>query len=74
MAVPITYGAGAGRIEAGVPVPLFTTRVGGALQGPNQQQYVVSTDGQRFLMSTVTETRTPAITVVLNWKPGAAER
>jgi hypothetical protein len=33
-----------------------------------------ATDGQRFLMSTVTETRTPAITVVLNWKPGAAER
>ena len=74
MAVPITYAAGGRRIEAGVPVPLFTTRVGGALQGPNQQQYVVSTDGQRFLMSTVTETRTPAITVVLNWKPGAAER
>jgi len=60
-------------IEAGVPAPLFTTRVGGAIQSVFQQQYVVSPDGQRFLMSTVTETHTPAITVILNWKPGGGQ-
>ena len=41
-----------------MPAPLFTTRVGGAIQSVFQQQYVVSPDGQRFLMSTVTETHT----------------
>jgi len=73
MAVPITFGPAGRTIEAGVPAPLFTTRVGGAIQSVFQQQYVVSPDGQRFLMSTVTETHTPAITVILNWKPSGGQ-
>jgi hypothetical protein len=48
--------------------------VGGAVQAGNFQQYVVSADGQRFLMSTITETHTPAITVVLNWQEELKQR
>ena len=73
MAVPINLGPGGRTIEAGVPAPLFTTRVGGAIQGPLGWQYVAAPDGQRFLMSTVTETHTPAITVILNWKPSGGQ-
>jgi hypothetical protein len=69
MSVPIRINAATNTFEAGIPTPLFVTRVGGAIQSGNFQQYVVSADGQRFLMSTITETHTPAITVVLNWRP-----
>jgi hypothetical protein len=54
----------------GPPVPLFTTRVGGAAPGPNRHQYVVTPDGKRFLMNTVTDdVDTAPITVIFNWKP-----
>jgi hypothetical protein len=70
MAVPIQIAASGRSIEASSPVSLFATRVGGALQGPNKQQYVVSLDGQRFLMNTLAEGDQPSpITVILNWKP-----
>jgi eukaryotic-like serine/threonine-protein kinase len=72
MAVPIRLNPGS--IEAGVPVPLFTTNVGGAVQAGNLQQYAVAPDGQRFLMSAITDVRTPAVTVILNWKPTVKER
>ena len=55
-------------VEPGAPVPLFATHVGGAVQGPNRWQYMVSPDGQRFLMNTVTEEAPSPITVILNWK------
>ena len=55
--------------EPGSPIPLFATRVGGALQGTFRQQYDVSSDGQRFLMNTITEEAASPITVILNWKP-----
>jgi eukaryotic-like serine/threonine-protein kinase len=67
MAVPIRFPT-EGHVEAGAPVPLFATRVGGAVRGPDRQQYAVSADGQRFLMSTV-EMSTSPISVILNWKP-----
>ncbi|MEQ1761254.1 MAG: protein kinase [Vicinamibacterales bacterium] len=62
--------AGDGRgTEVGVAVPLFSARIGSAQQGPNGAQYVVSPDGQRFLLNTVIEDPSSApITVVLNWK------
>jgi len=52
----------------GTPAPLFATHVGGALQATIRQQYVVSPDGQRFLMNSVQETTLP-ITVIVNWTP-----
>lgn len=69
MAVPIQLNTVDKTIVAGVPTPLFNTRVGGAIQGASMQQYAVDPGGQRFLMSTISEVRTPAITVILNWKP-----
>jgi len=56
-------------VEARTPVPLFTTRVGGALQQTGfTPQYVVAPDG-RFLMNTVVEDPNASpITVILNWK------
>ena len=70
MAAPIQFAANGQAVEAGAPVPLFATRVGGAVQGFNRQQYMVSPDGQRFLMNTVTEeANTSPVTVILNWKP-----
>jgi Tol biopolymer transport system component len=67
MAVPIRQNAQT--MEPGAPAPLFATHVGGALQSPFMQQYVVSPDGQRFLMNTVKEEAASPITVILNWKP-----
>lgn len=68
MAVPIQIAPNSKVVEAGVPQPLFTTRVGGALQSNYRQQYMVSPDGQRFLMNTVVEEPTFPITILLNWK------
>ena len=73
MAVPIRLDSKAMVVEAGSPVPLFQTRVGGtggAIRR-GRQQYVVSADGQRFLMNTVVEQASAPLTVVLNWKPRA---
>jgi len=65
MAVPIRLGQS---VEAGEPVALFDTHVGGAVQANLRQQYMVSPDGQRFLMNTFPD-EAPAspITVILNW-------
>jgi Tol biopolymer transport system component len=68
MSVPVHVVAGRETIELGTPTPLFTTQIGGAVQGPNRQQYMVSSDGQRFLMNTVVEEATSPIVVLLNWK------
>jgi Tol biopolymer transport system component len=69
MAVPIHLVANTQTLEAGSPIPLFATRVGGALPFPFRQQYVVSSDGQRFLMNTLADEAPSApITVILNWK------
>ena len=69
-AFPIRFSPDGQSIEPGTPVPLFVTHIGGALQGTARQQYVVSPDGQRFLMRVPTaETDTSPITLILNWKP-----
>ena len=57
MAVPIRFAPDGQTFETGAPVPLFATSVGGAVQGRDRQQYVVSADGQRFLMSILPEDR-----------------
>ena len=36
---------------------------------PGRQQYVVSADGQRFLMDTIVTQAVSPITVILNWHP-----
>jgi eukaryotic-like serine/threonine-protein kinase len=70
MAVPIQFALDGRSVNAGTPVPLFATRVGGAVQASNPQQYVASPDGQRFLMNTLPEEGNASpITVILNWHP-----
>jgi len=69
MSVPITFTPDGRTVQPGTPVPLFMTHIGGAVQGANRQQYMVSPDGQRFLMSNITEEITSPITVILNWHP-----
>jgi len=70
VAVPIRPGPNSETLEAGTPARLFATRVGGWAGGLPGSQYVVSPDGQRFLMNTLTgEVVTSPITVILNWKP-----
>jgi hypothetical protein len=49
-------------------VALFPTSVGGAVQeGFERAQYMVSRDGQRFLMNTVLADDSSSISVLLNW-------
>jgi Tol biopolymer transport system component len=51
----------------GQAVPLFRTEFDNNFQ--TRQQYVVSTDGQRFLINTATNVfEPPSITLILNWK------
>jgi dipeptidyl aminopeptidase/acylaminoacyl peptidase len=68
MAVPIKISSDGKAIDAGAPRPLFGTHIGGAVSGVYRPQYMVSADGQRFLMGTITEETFSPITVILNWK------
>jgi serine/threonine protein kinase len=68
MAVPVQVAPNSETLDVGAPIPLFTTQIGGAVQGANRQQYMVSSDGQRFLMNTVVDEVTSPIVVLLNWQ------
>lgn len=68
MAVPIRLAANGKTVEVGSPIPLFATRVGGAVAGNDKQQYIVAPGGQRMDTTTQDNTTSP-ITVILNWKP-----
>jgi Tol biopolymer transport system component len=70
MAVPIRFAADGQAVDVGTPAPLFATQVGGTVRGLDRQQYVVSPDGQRFLMSVIAEDpNPPPLEVILNWQP-----
>jgi dipeptidyl aminopeptidase/acylaminoacyl peptidase len=56
-------------VKASDPVFLFQTRIGTVIQGAQKQQYVVSKDGRRFLVSNVIEEALSPITLIQNWKP-----
>jgi eukaryotic-like serine/threonine-protein kinase len=68
MAVSIQLDAQTGVVDVGTPIALFTTALGGVPQNDSGRHYMVSRDGQRFLMDTLKEISVP-ITIVLNWKP-----
>ena len=67
MAVPIRR-PGAGQLDIGTPTPLFMARIGGPMQSNSRAQYIVSTDGQSFLVNTLAEVNAAPIVVMLNWK------
>ena len=56
MAIPIRVSPNVPNLEIGDPVPLFTVRVGASMPRIDtdatvgRQQYIVSPDGQRFLV------------------------
>ena len=67
MAAPI-QAAAYGQIVAGIPVSLFAAHLGRVLS--IGAQYVVSPDGQRFLMNSIAQNASPTpIRLVLNWHP-----
>jgi hypothetical protein len=68
MAVPVSFASNGQEIKLGTPVPLFMTRVESTRVGGLSHAYVVSNDGQRFLMSTFTEQTASPITLILNRK------
>jgi hypothetical protein len=64
--VPVTLAA-SGKLVLGAPRPLFRVELDSGLM--TRQQYVVSRDGQRFLMNAATDgVDPPSITWILNWK------
>jgi Tol biopolymer transport system component len=69
MAIPIDFDSNGRNFKAGKPVALFTAPMAG---GPDNnsvaQQYMVSKDGQRFLVLAAPPVKSP-IKVILNWKP-----
>ena len=70
MAAPFRLGSNGQAVEPGTPASLFATRIpGGPLQAGFKQQYVVSPDGQRFLINSLMAATASPITLILNWKP-----
>ena len=64
--VRVTSGAN-GNLVLGAPVSLFRTEFDSGFLA--RQQYVVSPDGQRFLINAATDAvDPPSITLILNWK------
>ena len=68
MTVPIRFASSGEAVEPGAPVPLFATRVGGAVQAFPREEYLVSPDDRRILMVVEREDEAASpITVLLNW-------
>jgi len=68
MAAPIQVSAD-GQLVVGIPVALFATHVGRVLPTIGAQ-YIVSPDGQRFLMNNLVQDASPTpIRLILNWRP-----
>jgi Tol biopolymer transport system component len=64
--VRVIFGAN-GKLVRGAALPLFRTELDGSFM--TRQQYVVSRDGQRFLMNAATDAiDPPSITLIINWK------
>jgi Tol biopolymer transport system component len=56
-------------IEPASPIPLFLTHISSTRTGGSRQEYIVSSDGQRFLMNTFVEQAGSPITLLLNPTP-----
>ena len=70
MAVPITNGPGPSDIDVGKPVALFATDIGSTVRLKFRQQYAVTPDGQSLMLnSSILESTTAPIILILNWKP-----
>ncbi len=63
----VTVSTSGNALKSDTPVTLFQARIGGPVQGNGRHQYIVSPDGQRFLMNTLADELAEPITVLLNW-------
>jgi Tol biopolymer transport system component len=72
MSVPIAIDSDRGSLRPGAPVRLFTAPVGD-VQGVSLPSYVVSGDGQRFLVDALLEQHAAPISLIVNWR-GVSER
>jgi eukaryotic-like serine/threonine-protein kinase len=69
MAVPIGLAPGTNSPEIGTAEPLFTPPLGGAVrQADFRHQYMVSPDGQQFLVAVAMDGPTSPISLIVNWK------
>jgi hypothetical protein len=69
MAAPMQFAADGRAVTVGTPLPLFVARVGRLLNPGPGAEYIVSADGQRFLMNTLAqEANSNPIRLVVNWK------
>lgn len=68
VSVTVTLTAFEGAAQIGAVTPLFTPRIAPGGDGVPRQQYVVSPDGTRFLVSTVVPQPALPITLLLNWR------
>ena len=75
MAVTVHTARGDGPIQVGSPVPLFPSRIGTSTNFVPGAQYVVTADGQRFLVDAFEHdvSLTP-LRLILNWSPSAPQR
>jgi hypothetical protein len=69
MAVPLHLPATGENVQVKAPVALLTTHLPLAPEHLDGQQYIVSADGQRFLINTIAEEATSPIKLILNWTP-----
>jgi len=76
MAAPVKLSPDGQSLETGTPAALFPVRIaGGPVPAFNKQQYVVSSDGQRFLVNLASdEGAASPITLIYNWHPGLSAR
>ena len=75
MAVTVRAAQGGDLIQVGSPVPLFPSRIGTGSNSLSGAQYVVTADGQRFLVDAFEHdvSLTP-LRLILNWSPSARQR
>jgi serine/threonine protein kinase len=67
MAVPFTSTSGSRPGDFGTPAMLFPVRVEPG--DPAYHQYIVSPDGERFLVNMVTDATPEVISAIVNWSP-----
>ena len=66
-AVPLRLSRDEGPSDFGTPVPLFPVRVDAG--DPSFTQYIVSQDGQRFLVNTIVDAGPGLISAIFHWTP-----
>jgi Tol biopolymer transport system component len=66
-AIPLRLSGDGGPSDFGAPVPLFHVRVDAG--DPAYPQYIVSRDGQRFLVNTIVDAGPGVISAIFHWTP-----